>query len=118
VRINAEDAARGFAPTPGTLTEYLPAGGPFVRVDSYAFAGCRISPAYDSLIAKLIVWAPDREQAIRRMQRALAEFTVAGPGVCTTIPFLRTVLDNPTFRAGRHSTYLVDQILAGAQAAA
>jgi acetyl-CoA carboxylase biotin carboxylase subunit len=112
VRINAEDPDRNFAPTPGTLTEYLPAGGPFVRVDSYAYTGCRISPSYDSLVAKLIVWAPTRDQAIERMLRALAEFKVAGKGVSTTIPFVREVLEHPLFRAGKHATSLVEQMLA------
>jgi acetyl-CoA carboxylase biotin carboxylase subunit len=111
-RINAEDSAHGFAPTPGTLEEFVPPGGPFVRVDTYAFPGCRISAAYDSLVAKLVVWAPDRDQALARMRRALEEFRISGPGICTTAGFLRDVLDHPLFRAAMHDTALVASILA------
>ncbi|SBT42862.1 acetyl-CoA carboxylase biotin carboxylase subunit [Micromonospora auratinigra] len=110
-RINAEDPARGFVPTPGVLTEFDLPGGPFVRVDTHARRDLRISPAYDPLIAKLIVWAPDREQAVTRMRRALGEFRIGGPGVHTTSEFLRTVLDDPLFRAGKHDTSIVDTVL-------
>jgi acetyl-CoA carboxylase biotin carboxylase subunit len=110
VRINAEDPERNFAPTPGVLTEYQPAGGPFVRVDSYAFPGCHISASYDSLVAKLIVWAPTRSQAIDRMRRALGEFRLSGNGIRTTIPFARQVLDHPLFQAAGHSTSLVESM--------
>ncbi|WP_432840364.1 acetyl-CoA carboxylase biotin carboxylase subunit [Dactylosporangium sp. CA-092794] len=113
-RVNAEDPDRGFAPAPGRLTEFSPPAGPFVRVDTYAHPGCRISAAYDSLLAKVVVAAPDREQAIARMHRALAEFRVSGPGVTTTIPFLHRVLDDPAFRRGAHDTRLVASMLDGA----
>jgi acetyl-CoA carboxylase, biotin carboxylase subunit len=103
-RINAEDPARDFAPAPGTLTEFVPPGGPFVRVDTAAYQGGRVSPAYDSLIAKLIVWAPDREQAIARAARALAEFRIGGPGIATTAGFLAETVTSPEFRAGTHTT--------------
>jgi acetyl-CoA carboxylase, biotin carboxylase subunit len=103
-RINAEDPAREFAPAPGTLTEFVPPGGPFVRVDTAACQGSRVSPAYDSLIAKLIVWAPDREQAIARMARALDEFRIDGPGIATTAGFLAETVRSPAFRAGTHTT--------------
>jgi acetyl-CoA carboxylase biotin carboxylase subunit len=109
-RINAEDAARGFAPTPGVLTTFTPPAGPFVRVDTHAVAGYRVPAAYDSLLAKLIVWAPDRDRALARMRRALDEFAI-GPGeVRTTTSFLRRVLDEPAFRAGRHVTSLVEDM--------
>ena len=103
-RINAENPARDFAPAPGTLTEFVPPGGPFVRVDTAAYQGSRVSPAYDSLIAKLIVWAPDREQAIARMARALNEFRIDGPGIATTAGFLAETVRSPAFRTGTHTT--------------
>jgi acetyl-CoA carboxylase biotin carboxylase subunit len=111
-RLNAEDPDRGFAPTAGLLTEFVPAGGPFTRVDSHAYPGYRVAPDYDSLLAKVVVWAPDREQAIARLDRALAEFRVDGPGVRTTGNFLRQVLRDPRFQAARHTTALVAEILA------
>ncbi|MYS80885.1 acetyl-CoA carboxylase biotin carboxylase subunit [Embleya scabrispora] len=107
-RINAEDPERGFAPTPGRLTEFVPPGGPWVRIDTHAHEGWTVGPDYDSLLAKAIVWAPDRDQAIARAERALSEFRVAGGGVHTTLGFLRRLLADPVFRAGKHSTGLVD----------
>jgi acetyl-CoA carboxylase, biotin carboxylase subunit len=111
-RINAEDPDRGFAPTPGVLEEFVPAGGPFTRVDTHGFPGFRVTPDYDSLLAKLIVWAPDRDQARARMERALGEFRVRGPSVRTTIGFLTEVLTHPLFRDGKHTTALVEYMLA------
>ncbi|MGH3804063.1 MAG: antibiotic biosynthesis monooxygenase, partial [Pseudonocardiaceae bacterium] len=110
-RVNAEDPARGFAPTPGTLVEFQPPSGPFVRVDTYARPDTRVSPHYDSLLAKTVVWAPDRERAVARMRRALGEFRVAGPGVQTTLDFLQDVLVQPLFQHNRHTTGLVDRML-------
>jgi acetyl-CoA carboxylase, biotin carboxylase subunit len=110
-RINAENPDCGFAPTPGVLAEFAPAGGPFVRVDTHSFPGYRIPASYDSLLAKLIVWAPTREQVLNRMDRALAEFRVSGPGVHTTTSFLRAVICNPAFRSGHHNTTIVEQLL-------
>jgi len=101
-RINAEDAGRDFAPTPGTLTRYREPGGFGVRVDSGMEAGAAILPAYDSLIAKLVAWGRDREEAIARMRRALRDFEVGG--VATTIPFHRAVLAHPVFAAGEATT--------------
>src|SRR5579875_46794 len=89
-RINAEDAARNFAPAPGTITSYFEPSGPGVRVDSGCRAGSVISPMYDPMIAKLIVWDVDREQATRRMLRALAEYEIGG--LKTLIPFHRAIL--------------------------
>jgi acetyl-CoA carboxylase, biotin carboxylase subunit len=109
-RINAEDPERGFAPTPGTLTEFRLPGGPFVRVDTHAVPGLRISPNYDSLIAKVIVWAPDRDGAIQRMRRALGELRAGGPAVRTTREFLASVLQHPRFLAARHTTSFVDDL--------
>jgi len=112
-RVNAEDPARGFAPTPGLLERFTPPGGPFVRVDTHGFAGYRVGPHYDSLLAKVVTWAPGREQALLRMERALAEFEVAGPGVAVTTPFLLRVLADPEFRAARHNTSLVGRLTDG-----
>jgi acetyl-CoA carboxylase biotin carboxylase subunit len=110
-RVNVEDPARDFAPTPGVLDEFVPPGGPFVRVDTHGFAGYRVPATYDSLLAKVIAWAPDRDQAIRRMCRALAEFTITGRGVRTTREFLDRVLRDPLFADAKHDTSLVAKIL-------
>jgi acetyl-CoA carboxylase biotin carboxylase subunit len=98
-RINAEDPDRNFAPAAGRLDVWRPPGGPFTRVDSHCHAGATISPYYDSLIAKLIVWGPDRGAAIDRLDRALSEFEVEGRGIRTTIPLHRRVLAHPDFRS-------------------
>jgi acetyl-CoA carboxylase biotin carboxylase subunit len=111
-RVNGEDPDRDFVPTAGTLDRFDPPGGPFTRVDTHAFAGYALGPHYDSLLAKVIVWAPDRAQALDRMDRALAEFAVSGRGVRTTIPFLRQVIADAEFRKAIHSTALVDRIQA------
>jgi acetyl-CoA carboxylase biotin carboxylase subunit len=111
-RVNGEDPARDFLPTPGTLDRFDVPGGPFTRIDTHAFAGYVLSPHYDSLLAKVVVWAPDREQAVNRMDRALAEFDIAGGGVRTTIPFLRQVMASPEFRKAEHHTGLVERIQA------
>ncbi|GAB3921791.1 acetyl-CoA carboxylase biotin carboxylase subunit [Kribbella albertanoniae] len=106
-RINAEDPARDFAPTPGLLEVFDPPGGPWTRIDTACRQGDRIPPYYDSMIAKLIVWAPTRELALARADRALDEFGVAGPGVRTTIDFQRNVLAHPEFRSGdAHTDFL------------
>jgi acetyl-CoA carboxylase biotin carboxylase subunit len=111
-RINAEDPDAGFRPTPGRLEVFRPPGGPGIRVDSGYHQGEAVPASYDSLIAKLIVWAPNREEAIARAQRGLAEFAVAGPGVHTTIPLLRRLLGHPVFAAGGHTTRFVDDLMA------
>ncbi|UPK42055.1 acetyl-CoA carboxylase biotin carboxylase subunit [Paenibacillus pabuli] len=97
-RINAEDPDRNFMPSPGKIGFYLAPGGPGVRVDSGAYPGYTISPYYDSMIAKLIVWGANREEAIAKMKRALAEFAIEG--ISTTIPFHQKLLDHPTFVRG------------------
>jgi acetyl-CoA carboxylase, biotin carboxylase subunit len=109
-RINAEDPDRDFAPTAGRLDIWAPPGGPWTRVDSHCRAGATVSPFYDSLIAKLIVWAPDRLAAIERMDRALSEFEVEGRGVKTTIPLHRRVLAHPDFRSGDVSTDFLEKM--------
>ncbi|MET7774146.1 acetyl-CoA carboxylase biotin carboxylase subunit [Nocardia sp. NPDC005366] len=106
-RINAEDPAREFAPAPGTLTECVLPGGPFVRVDTHVGPGYAIPPHYDSLLAKIIVWAQDRPAAIARMRRALAEISMGGIGIATTAEFLHDILDHPRFVAAEHDTALI-----------
>lgn len=106
-RINAEDPGRDFAPGPGSLATYREPSGPGIRVDGSLSVGGTINPRYDSMIAKLVVWDRDRPSAIARMERALAEFSVAG--VPTTIPFHQAVLAHPVFRAGdATTTFLTD----------
>jgi acetyl-CoA carboxylase biotin carboxylase subunit len=102
IRVNAEDPARDFLPTPGRLERYRPPLGPGVRVDSSVTEGTTIPPYYDSLLAKLIVWDADRPAAIARALRALAEFEVAG--VPTTIPAARDILRSEEFQSGHYST--------------
>ncbi|HEX5829949.1 MAG TPA: acetyl-CoA carboxylase biotin carboxylase subunit, partial [Gemmatimonadaceae bacterium] len=94
-RINAEDPARNFQPSPGRITTYHPPGGPGVRIDTHIYAGYTVPPYYDSLLAKLIVQGRDRQEALRRMQMALDSLIVEG--VTTTAPFLRRVMENPRF---------------------
>ena len=106
-RINAEDPARGFAPTPGTITAYKEPGGGGIRIDGAAEAGATISPRYDSMIAKLIARGADRAEAIARMDRALGEFTIGG--VASTIPFHRTVLAHPVFARGDATTDWIER---------
>ncbi|MGR7001875.1 hypothetical protein ACU686_33990 [Yinghuangia aomiensis] len=100
--MNAEDPDREFAPTPGTLDEFVPPGGPFVRIDTHAFPGWTVGPHYDSLLAKAVVWAPDRAEALARADRTLAEFRIGGRGMRTTAGFLRRTPAHPDFRAGVH----------------
>jgi acetyl-CoA carboxylase, biotin carboxylase subunit len=106
-RINAEDPAHGFRPSPGLITAFIPPGGPGMRVDTHAFTGYAVPPHYDSLIAKVIAWGHDRDEAIARMQRALREFEIAG--VQTTIPFHRRALDNAFFRRGEFSVDFIQR---------
>lgn len=108
-RINAEDPDREFAPSPGLLSQLHFPGGPGVRVDSHAYAGYTVPPNYDSLIAKLICWGSDRDEALARMQRALAELRVEG--VKTTAPFLARLLASETFRQGSVHTRFVEQFI-------
>jgi acetyl-CoA carboxylase, biotin carboxylase subunit len=104
-RINAEDPARGFMPCPGHIDLVVPPGGPGVRVDTHLYSGYTVPPFYDSLLAKLIVWGRDRDEAIARGRRALDEFIITG--VPTTIPFHQGVLDNEFFRRGEVDTNFV-----------
>ncbi len=107
-RINAEDPERNFMPSPGQISFYLPPGGLGVRVDSSAYPGYVISPYYDSMIAKLIVWGDTREDAIARMSRALSEFAI--DGVQTTIPFHMKLMRHPTFLKGDFDIKFLEEV--------
>lgn len=106
LRINAEDPEHGFRPCPGTVTRFVPPAGPGIRVESYLRTGSRISPYYDSLVAKVIVHGQDREEAVARARRALDEFEIEG--IATTIPFHKRVLDNEVFLAGEATTDFIE----------
>ncbi len=108
-RINAEDPDNNFRPSPGEITGFHLPGGYGVRVDTHCYAGYRIPPNYDSLIAKLIVYAQDRKSAINKMIAALEEFTIEG--IHTTIPFHKKVMQNEFFRAGKYDTSFIDKII-------
>ncbi|MBQ3302242.1 MAG: acetyl-CoA carboxylase biotin carboxylase subunit [Eggerthellaceae bacterium] len=105
-RINAEDPDAGFRPCPGTVTRFAPPSGPGVRVESYIQSGSRISPHYDSLVAKLIVYGQDRQEVLARARRALDEFVIEG--IKTTISLHRRILDNEVFCAGQATTDFIE----------
>ena len=108
-RINAEDPVT-FAPWPGKITGYAVPGGYGVRIDSAAYENYQVLPHYDSLLAKLVVYAEDRTTAIRRMQRALSEYVVQG--IRTNIAFHRAALGEPDFIEGKYDTRFVERLLA------
>jgi acetyl-CoA carboxylase biotin carboxylase subunit len=110
-RLNAEDARNNFMPCPGTVTAFRPAGGPGVRLDSHLEVGYVIPPFYDSMVGKLICWGLDREEAIERMLRALAEMRIEG--VTTTLAFQSSLVDHDQFRAGSINTQFVANYLSG-----
>ena len=106
-RINAEDPRRGFLPQAGPVEFYNPPGGPGVRVDSHLYAGYRVPPNYDSLLAKLIVHARDRGAAIRRGARALDEFALVG--LETTLPLHLAILEDEEFSRGAVTTRFLSE---------
>ncbi len=110
-RINAEDPARGFQPSPGRIDVFHPPGGPGVRLDTHVYAGYTVPPFYDSLLAKLIVQGRDRDEALRRMHMALESFIIEG--VTTTAGFLARVMEHPQFRAGTFDTKFLERELSG-----
>ncbi|MFN8037066.1 MAG: acetyl-CoA carboxylase biotin carboxylase subunit [Acidimicrobiia bacterium] len=112
VRVNAENPAKGFLPSPGTITRLRVPSGPGVRWDGGYDEGDTVSQYYDNLVGKLIVWAPDRERAAKRMLRALDEFVV--DGIHTTIPAHKVLIAHPDFLAGAHSTKWVENEVDGA----
>jgi acetyl-CoA carboxylase biotin carboxylase subunit len=106
-RVNAEDPAKNFQPSPGKIEVFHPPGGPGVRLDTHVYAGYHVPPFYDSLLAKLICQGQDRQEAIRRMQVALESFIIEG--VTTTIPFLARVMANEKFQAGEVDTKFLER---------
>ncbi|HEX5563356.1 MAG TPA: acetyl-CoA carboxylase biotin carboxylase subunit [Sporosarcina sp.] len=106
-RINAENPAKNFMPSPGKVTMYMPPGGFGVRVDSAMYTGYSIPPFYDSMVAKLIVHADTREEAVARMKRALDEFIIEG--VDTTIPFHLNLMDHEVFKSGDFDTKFLEK---------
>ena len=111
VRLNAEDAARDFAPSPGAVSAYEEPGGPGVRVDSSLKGPGAVPESYDPLFAKLIVRGPDREAALGRLRRALSEFRVEG--IATTLPFFRAIVDDEVFVGGGYTTGFVAERMEG-----
>jgi len=108
-RINAEDPARSFAPCPGTIEQLRVPGGPGVRLDTHVYAGYRIPPNYDSLIAKLLVHRPTRREAIATMRRALSEFYISP--IKTTIPLHLQIMDNESFLSGHTDTGFIERTM-------
>ncbi len=105
-RINAEDPSHGFRPNPGKITNFHLPGGNGVRIDTHCYNGYTIPPNYDSMIAKVIVSAPTRIEAIERMKRALEEFVIEG--IKTTIPFHLKLMDDSSFRSGNFNTSFLE----------
>jgi len=106
-RVNAEDPARNFQPSPGRIDVFHPPGGPGVRIDTHIYAGYTVPPYYDSLLAKVICQGRDRAEAVKRMQVALESFVLEG--VTTTIPFLARVMQNPRFQSGKIDTKFLER---------
>lgn len=110
-RINAEDPDKNFMPSPGPINIYHAPGGPGVRVDSAVYQGYTVSPYYDSMLGKLIVWGATRQEAITRMKRALEEYVIEG--IHTTIPFHLKVLDNAFYQRGEVYTNFIQRRILG-----
>ena len=104
-RINAEDPLNNFTPSPGKIIRYAEPGGPGIRIDSGVYQGFTIPPFYDSMIAKLIIWAEDRSRAIERTKRALWEYQISG--VRHNIPFHQVVMNNEHFVSGNYDTSFI-----------
>ena len=108
-RINAEDPANNFRPSPGTIQMLYTPGGRNVRFDSHIYAGYTVPPYYDSMLGKLIVWGKNRSEAIERMARALSETMITN--IKTTIGFQQTILNNQQFRRGNYATNFIEKLL-------
>ncbi|MGB7582851.1 MAG: acetyl-CoA carboxylase biotin carboxylase subunit [Sedimentisphaerales bacterium] len=106
-RINAEDPANGFSPCPGTITRYIPPGGPGIRVDTHVYQGWTVSPNYDSMLCKLIAYQPTRDEAIATMRRALSEFVIEP--IKTTIPASLSILSHNLFVKSKIDTEFVER---------
>ena len=110
-RINAEDPAHGFQPSPGRINKLMVPGGPWVRFDSHAYPGYVVSPYYDSMIGKLLVHRPTRAEAIRAMQNALEELRIEG--IKTTVPRQLEILRHAAFAAGTVDTKFIERTWPG-----
>lgn len=108
-RINAEDPARNFVPSPGEITLYYAPGGHGVRIDSHVYSGYRIPPYYDSMISKVITFGRNRDLALDRMYRALSEYLIRG--IKTTIPINKAIISDPLFRAGKATTSFIEEFM-------
>ena len=108
-RINAEDPANNYAPSPGRIDKYIPPGGMGVRVDTHVYQGAVVSPYYDSMISKLIVHRPSREEAIETMKRALREFRIEP--IKTTIPACMEILSHNLYVKGKVDTGFIERHL-------
>ena len=108
-RINAEDPERDFAPSPGKISLFIPAGGPQVRMDTHVYTGYTVPPYYDSLLGKLIAWGRDRTEALAVCRRALEEMVVEG--VKTTIPFQKRIIMHKNFAVGKYDTGFVERLM-------
>jgi len=109
-RINAEDFSRNFAPSVGRVEEWILPGGPGVRIDTHVYSGYSLPVYYDSMLAKLIVWGPDRASAVARSRRALEDFKVKG--VQTTIDAHQLIIASEAFKAGVTDTGFMERLLA------
>jgi acetyl-CoA carboxylase biotin carboxylase subunit len=108
-RINAEDPAKNFQPTPGRIKFYYAPGGRGVRIDSHVYTGYTVPPYYDSLISKLVTVGVNRKNAIDRMRRALDEYYITG--IKTTVPFHAAIMRNGDFRDGNYDTGFVERVM-------
>lgn len=113
VRVNAEDPWNRYLPSPGRLRRFRFPGGPGVRVDTYAYAGCDVPVRYDPLLAKVVVWDDTRAGALGRLRRAVADFAISG--VQTNLPLIQRILDEPDFDAGTYDTEFTRRPLSGAK---
>ena len=115
-RVYAEDAARGFLPSPGRILVLRPPSGPGIRDDGGFDAGGEVPIHYDPLVSKLVAWGKDRGEALQRLRRAVAEYTVLG--ITTTLPFFDRILRDPAFVRGEYDTSFVERFLSGPAAGA
>ena len=107
-RINAENPAKGFRPSPGTITDMYFPGGKGIRIDSAVYSGYTIPPYYDSMIAKVIVWAKNRTEAIRKMQSALGEVIIEG--IDTNVDYQYEILEHPDFQSGNTDVEFIERM--------